>query len=171
MSRRWLVTVTVSLGFGLGVVVTTTGMIVRDRYKAPARQDLTVAPVPIPPDLDTGQHVFSLAHRGRKFAIVELTPRDAIDSVQLLDTEGGRRAVRVSADGDLFPGRIMVDVCEGDLLSPSCTIMDNDADGIPDRRMDWPTRTCYHLDDIQWGRKKGSETQPATAPSKVRLSP
>jgi len=92
------------------------------------------------------------------------TDGDQIDSVLLLSA-ARRHTVAVDARDGYFPGSITV-TDERDAENPY-TISDNDADGVPDRKMTGLPRSfkVFEIDSINWRPKVRAKDAATTQPS------
>jgi len=108
--------------------------------------------------------LYVLYHQGQDIGTIEL--RDGKVRGILL-TDHKTRNINIKArDGGVFPGKLSVDLCQGDILRPTETIADDDLDGIPDKRVEWAydgsRSSFYKLEEIKWKPIKHTQSQPTT---------
>ena len=92
---------------------------------------------------------YTLRCRGRDVGLI-VADENGIESVLVVD-ESSEHNLSIYARDGVFPSYYSLSLCKpGKPEEPLVTILDDDLDGIPDRRMDWQTNTRYTLADIKW---------------------
>ena len=97
-------------------------------------------------ELNAAMSYSTLRCRGRDVGVIE-ADTNGIESMTLC----GEHQVYLKTRNRIFPGYYSVSLHDvSSPYDPFVTIIDDDLDGIPDRRMDWETNTRFILENITW---------------------
>lgn len=123
---------------------------------------LTLVPEthPLLRELEPDRSHFVLKASGRDVALITVEQGQVVE--MLLFNQGFTRQLSFDGDVQAFPTSISISLHPvAEPYSPTTTIIDDNLDGIPDKRMDWVNKQLYELSRIEW-KPATPKTRPAT---------
>ena len=96
-----------------------------------------------------GSSLFAIVYARAAIGYIQLD-RAGVSCVSLWNPDHTREVSLRSKSG-IFPGRMIVErLAAGQPASPIMSFLDDDLDGMPDRRCDWSTREMSRLSTPRW---------------------
>jgi hypothetical protein len=110
---------------------------------------LRIVRAKMPVTLDNRDTFYTLRQDSRDVASIVL--RDGkLQSIMVWSPQLNR-AVMLSARNGIFPSALMIEhLRASNPKDATMTVMDDDLDGVPDRRMDWESEKLFERSGIEW---------------------
>lgn len=145
------ITTTLVLALAIGCGVTGSSGPPGPGRESPDEEELSLVRILDPRihEITPDEHVFKLRTPGKDLALITLDRGEIVQMV--IFRPDMTRQVVLSAASGTFPDHLSISThSPSDPYLPTTVVVDDDMDGIPDRRVEWDEKRVYRRESIRW---------------------